>query len=327
VSGAAGGGGEASLPAIGVLGEVLVEVMRPGPDQPLDREGVFEGPFASGAPAICAAAAARLGARVRFAGVVGEDAFGRLCRRRLGDLGVDTAPLRATAQAATGVAFVAYRADGEREFVFHLPRAAAAELGPDDVDALAPASLSWLHVSGSSLGVSASMRAACEEAARRVAEAGGTVAFDPNLRAELADPAEARALCHGVLRHARVVLPSGHEAALLTGADDPRAGCRALLAGGAELVVLKRGADGCTVFTSDGPEDGADVPASAAFVRDPTGAGDVFAAALAVAILDGCTPLDAARFASAAAAEAIETLGPMEGLADRAACERRLERT
>ena len=322
----AGSRGDASLPVVGVLGEVLVEVMRPGPDQPLDREGVFEGPFASGAPAICAAAAARLGAPVRFAGVVGDDAFGRLCRRRLDELGVDTTPLRTSVTAATGVAFVAYRSDGEREFVFHLPRAAASELGPRDVDALAPASLAWLHVSGSSLGVSDPMRAACEEAARRVAEAGGTVAFDPNLRAELADPTEARALCQGVLRHARVVLPSGSEAALLTGADDARTGCRALLAQGAEVVVLKRGAEGCTVFTSDGPPAGTDVPAAPAVVRDATGAGDVFAAGLAVARLEGRSALDAARFASAAAAEAIGTLGPMEGLADRVACERRLER-
>jgi sugar/nucleoside kinase (ribokinase family) len=170
------------------------------------------------------------------------------------------------------------------------------------------------------------MRAACEDAARRVAEAGGTVAFDPNLRAELADPAEARALCDRVLRHARVVLPSGSEAELLTGEDDPRAGCRALLARGAELVVLKRGADGCTVFSEDGPPDGTDVPAPPAEVRDPTGAGDVFAAGLAVALLEGRSVLEAARFASAAAAEAIGTLGPMAGLADRAACARRLER-
>ena len=324
---AAGGGGVASPPAIGVLGEVLVEVMRRGPDQPLDREGVFAGPFASGAPAICAGAAARLGAKVRIAGVVGDDAFGRVCRRRLAELGVDTAPLRTSIDAATGVAFVAYRSDGEREFVFHRPRAAAAELGPRDVDALAPASLAWLHVSGSSLSISPSMRAACEEAARRVAGAGGTVAFDPNLRSELADPAEARALCDGVLRHARVVLPTDHEAALLSGGDDPHYGCSMLLQRGAALVVLKRGAEGCTVFTASGPENGINLPASTAVVRDPTGAGDVFAAALAVAILDGRSPVDAARFAAAAAAEAIETLGPMEGLADRAACERRLRRT
>lgn len=321
VNGPVAGGGDGSRPAIGVLGEVLVEVMRPRPNQPLDRPGPFEGPFASGAPAICAAAAAHLGSRVRFAGVVGRDAFGRACRDRLHEAGVDMSALRTVDDAATGVAFVAYRSDGEREFVFHLSHAAAAALGPRDVEALHPESLAWLHVSGSSLGVSRSMRRACEEAARRVAESGGTVAFDPNLRAELADPAEARTLCAGVMKYATVILPSGPEATLLGRGDGPAEACVSLLDAGARLVVLKRGAEGCTVFTPDGPAAGVDVPASDTQVRDPTGAGDVFAAGLAVALLEGRDPTDAARFAAAAAAVAITTLGPMEGLADRTACE------
>jgi sugar/nucleoside kinase (ribokinase family) len=319
----AAGDGPAGRPAIGVLGEVLVEVMRPEPDLPLDREGVFAGPFASGAPAIFAAAAARLGAATRFAGVVGDDPFGRLCRRRLVEHGVDVQALRTATGAATGVAFVAYRGDGGREFLFHLPRAAAAELGPADVEALRPEGLAWLHLSGSSLGVSPSMRAACEEAARRVAAAGGTVAFDPNLRAELTDPVEARAFCSAVLRHAHVVLPSDHEAALLAGTDDPREGCRRLRADGVAVVILKRGAEGCTVFADGLAVEGVDVPAVPSEVRDPTGAGDVFAAGVATASVSGASPLAAVRLGGAAAAAAIETLGPMEGLADREACARR----
>ncbi|NBC95459.1 MAG: sugar kinase [Deinococcus-Thermus bacterium] len=311
-----------SAPVLGVLGEVLVEVMRPAADQPLDQRGAFEGPFASGAPAIFAAAAAALGGTVRLAGVVGDDPFGRLCLRRLREHGVEEAGLRVAPDRTTGVAFVAYRSNGEREFVFHLSRAAAAELEPVDVEAMGTDGLTWLHVSGSSLGVSPTMRAACEAAARRVAEAGGTVGFDPNLRAELSDPAEARDLCAGLLRHARVVLPSGHEAMLLTGARDVGDGCRRLVADGAELVVLKRGADGCTLFGPAGPETGIEVPGFATQVRDPTGAGDVFAAGLAVALVEGAEPADAAAFANAAASATIGTLGPMEGLADRATCER-----
>ena len=41
------------------LGEILVEIMRPIDGGPLDRPGKFRGPFASGAPAIFAVAAAR----------------------------------------------------------------------------------------------------------------------------------------------------------------------------------------------------------------------------------------------------------------------------
>lgn len=54
-------GAPAGALAVIALGEALVEVMRPGAGQPLDRPGTFVGPLASGAPAIFAVAAARLG--------------------------------------------------------------------------------------------------------------------------------------------------------------------------------------------------------------------------------------------------------------------------
>lgn len=60
------------------IGEALVEIMRPSVGQPLDYPGEFRGPFASGAPAIFAIAAARLGLPTAFIGAVGDDAFGRL---------------------------------------------------------------------------------------------------------------------------------------------------------------------------------------------------------------------------------------------------------
>jgi hypothetical protein len=44
-------------PHIVSVGEVLVEIMRPGVGQPLDQAGDFRGPFASGAPAIFTVAA------------------------------------------------------------------------------------------------------------------------------------------------------------------------------------------------------------------------------------------------------------------------------
>ena len=43
------------------MGEMIVEIMRDGVDQPLDRAGVFKGPYPSGAPAIFIDTAARLG--------------------------------------------------------------------------------------------------------------------------------------------------------------------------------------------------------------------------------------------------------------------------
>jgi pfkB family carbohydrate kinase len=68
-----------------VVGEALVEIMRPEPGLPLDAPGPFRGPFPSGAPAIVADAAARAGVEVALVATVGDDPFGRLLLKRLSE--------------------------------------------------------------------------------------------------------------------------------------------------------------------------------------------------------------------------------------------------
>jgi sugar/nucleoside kinase (ribokinase family) len=58
-------------------------------------------------------------------------------------------------------------------------------------------------------------------------------------------------------------------------------------------------------------------------VVDPTGAGDAFAAGLAVALAEGRPLLDGVRFAHAVASFAVEAVGT-EGLADRTGVEARM---
>ncbi len=112
------------------IGEALVEIMRSQRDRPLERAAEFLGPFPSGAPAIFASAAARLGASVGFVGTVGDDPFGDCLIHRLLADGIDCSALRRVEELLTGIAFLAYKSDGSRSFVFHLPRSAAALVDP-----------------------------------------------------------------------------------------------------------------------------------------------------------------------------------------------------
>lgn len=292
------------------LGEMLVEIMRPEPDLPLDRSGPFLGPYASGAPAIFAHAVARLGVPSRFAGTCGQDAFGDVIVRTLMHARVDVQHVRRVMDETTGTAFVAYRKSGERDFVFHARRSAAAALSPSDVSEAFLADASWLHVTGTTLPLGDDIRDACYSAVTRAARHGVPISFDPNLRPELISSAEAMELCAPVLAHASVVLPSGAEACLLTGESDVADASRALLSGTVKEVVLKRGAEGCTVFDASGSQQ---VPSLEVTEVDPTGAGDTFSAAFAVARLRGQRLASAARFAAVAAARSVTAFGPMEG--------------
>ena len=70
---------------------------------------------------------------------------------------------------------------------------------------------------------------------------------------------------------------------------------------------VTRGAAGATVFQGDHRTDLAGVPAAAI---DPTGAGDTFCGTAVARILSGDHPVEAARRATAAAAEMVEAVGP-----------------
>lgn len=297
------------MPDVLIAGEALVEIMRPGKDLPLDVPGPFEGPFPSGAPAIAADAVARLGRSVGFIGAVGDDDFGRCIARKLRSDGVDTAYLQ-TVPATTAMAFVTYFSDGSRRFLFHLRGSAAERLRGDVVPDAFLSGARYLHLSGSTLATSPEVAAQCLMLIDRVLAAGGRLSFDPNFRPELLPVAEARAAFAPFVERASILLPSGPEACWLAAEDDPEAACRWLLGRGPELVVLKRGSRGCAAFTREGVVESAGLVVDEV---DPTGAGDCFAAALLVGLLEGRGIEEAARLASIAGAMAVARRGPMEG--------------
>jgi len=297
------------------IGEALVEIMRPGTGAPMDQAGTFEGPFASGAPAIFAVAAARLGKPARFIGAVGKDAFGRLLRARLGAEGVDPTWLFSVPGYATGVAFVAYAGDGSREFVFHLRYAAAGALHPDQISTECFAGATWLHISGSTLLLNENCRAACWKAVQLIKAVGGRLSFDPNLRPELLPNDQARQMMAGFLEAADLLVPTASEAHILAGLSDDDQAARALVGTGDKVVVLKRGEDGCSVYTRHHRLDSAGFTVKTV---DPTGAGDCFNAAFLFGMDSGWTLERTARFACAAGALAVTRQGPMEGAPSRA---------
>lgn len=104
-----------------------------------------------------------------------------------------------------------------------------------------------------------------------------------------------------------------------------RASCAGLIAASVRaggLVAVTAGAEPNTVLLADGGTLQVTVPAIE-HTRDDLGAGDVFAAALFVALAEGRAPEAAAAFANAAAAVRIQAAGA-RAIGDRAAIEARL---
>jgi sugar/nucleoside kinase (ribokinase family) len=297
-------------PKILTLGDLLVEVMRKELDQPLSRAADFVGPFPSGASAIFIDAAARLGGSTGYIGVAGPDDFGECVVGRLREDGVDTSHLRYAPGYTTGTAFVAYRSDGSRKFVYHLSQSAAAQLKPDDIDPAYVRGAAFVHITGSALSMNESVRQACYKAVKVVKDAGGRVSFDPNIRPELLGIDRVREIVGPVMEVCDLLLPSGAEATMLTGDADEETACRNLLARGVPIVALKRGAQGSKVFTA---AQTIEVPSLTVTEIDPTGAGDCYGGAFVVGLLEGWDLLRVARFANIVGALSVTRKGPMEG--------------
>ena len=284
-----------------VVGEALVEIMRPQPGIPLDKPGPFAGPFPSGAPAIAADAAARVGAEVSLIAAVGDDPFGRLLVDRLSADGVDTSRVRAVDDAVTGVAFVAYDEAGGREFVFHVADAAPSRIAPADLGS-APEEATWLHVSGSSLTLSEGLAETVLAAVERVLDVGGRVSFDPNLRAGSAGASAAPPGFDRLMEVASLLVPSeGELEALGTDANS--------VASTGAIVCETLGKEGARLHHDGTITTVAGIPSQEV---DPTGAGDAFAGAFLATYMRRGDPAFAAHKANAAAAAHVGALGPIE---------------
>jgi sugar/nucleoside kinase (ribokinase family) len=299
------------------VGEVLVEIMALAPGEGFRTPIRLVGPFPSGAPAIFIDQVGKLGHPCGIVSCVGADDFGRVNLERLRGDGVDVSALRIHPEAVTGSAFVRYRPDGQRDFVFNVKHSACGQIALDAAACALLDRAAHLHVMGSSL-FSPALVEANRAAIARVKARGGTVSFDPNCRKELMElPGMREALDH-VLSSADLFLPSGPELLLFTKAQEERAAIRELLGRGIRAVVLKRGAAGASYHGADGHLS---VAGHAVEEVDPTGAGDCFGATFVTCWLEGLGPERALQLANASGALAVCRKGPMEGASTRAELE------
>lgn len=302
-------------PDIICLGELLVEIMRPEVDIPHGKIGSFyRGPFPSGAPAIFIDSAARMGKPFKFStgyvGVIGDDEFGQCIIEKLRSDGVDVSHIRIAKGKTTGIAFNQYNSDGSRRFIF--AAGAAGETSPEDIKEDYFKNVKNLHIMGSGLSISENSREACYKALRiaKIQNPDVIISFDPNIRPEMLDLNTIIKICNPVLESTTILLPSGEEAEMLAGINGEHEACQRLLDMGPKIIVLKKGKDGCMIFSHNN-RDGIKISGFKANEIDPTGAGDSFGGAFIVGYLAGWNLERAAKFANAVGAKKVEFFGPM----------------
>lgn len=292
-----------------IMGEMLVEIMRTQENIALCEEGIFRGPFPSGAPAIFIDTAARLGCNTAIIGGVGRDEFGQCILDRLKVDGVDCSHVIERDEKATGVAFVTYYTDGSRKFIFHMGNTPA-------VEAKAPAitdftNVKYMHIMGCSLMSNREFAQEILKTMRMMAKQGTKISFDPNIRKELFTDNSIHEVIKEVFENTNVFLPGVEELLMITGKESVEEGINQCFENPKmEIVALKNGAKGSRIYTREGVVE---IGVYKVEQLDATGAGDCFDGAFIAALTKGKDLKEAGQMAAAAGALNAAAFGPMEG--------------
>lgn len=305
-------------PRLTVLGNINLDFSIPAARIPAKGENVVAESFElipGGKGANQAVAAARLGAEVALIGCLGADSYGRVLRKRLSHEGVNVRWVETTEEAATGTAFVLVaQADADNRIVSVL--GANLHCTPQHIEQ-AHRAFERCDFFVTSLGVP-------EETVNRAMQ----VAADCGVPA-LLDPAPLAKKPPQLWTGANVVTPNQTEAGrmvnvALTDTASALTAARKMASRGIERVALTLGAKGCLLLDEDGPRL---LPGFSVQAVDPTGAGDAFAAALAVRLAEEASLDEAATFACAAGALACTVRGAQPSLPTRDKVEALLKRT
>lgn len=292
-----------------IMGEMIVEIMRAEVDVPLDRPGIFKGPYPSGAPAIFIDTVARLGHGAGIIGGVGKDDFGKCLLERLKGDGVDCSQVLESEVCATGAAFVTYFGDGSRKFIYHMGNTPAAEAKMPVEEVLE--GVKYFHVMGCSLAAKKEFGEEILKTMRLAKKAGAKISFDPNIRKELLKDGSSLEMVKEVLSNTSVFLPGIDELLMITDQDSVEDAVKKCFENEQlEILALKKGSKGCTVYTRKETMEMGVYPVEAV---DATGAGDSFDGAFICGLLENKSMEEVLKMASAAGALNTAAFGPMEG--------------
>jgi ribokinase len=251
-----------------------------------------------------AVAAARLGAHVALIAKVGKDDRGDDIIEKLNAEGVDSQFVFRDAQTPTGISLIQVDEHGQKQMM--ISSSASQQLTKDEVEQAAE-TIRSAKILMTQLEIPFE---AAQQAIHIAHEAGVRVLLDPSPPIKLPDE---------LFQKVDVIKPDTKEAESITGIHvqdqaTAKQAAEKLLQKGVKIVAVQAGDTGDLLVWQAGE---CWLPRIPVHSIDATGAGDAFAAALAVALVEGKSLQEAGLFANATAALATTKLGGRPSLPRR----------
>lgn len=292
---------------LSVLGNINIDFVMEAERMPIPGETLIGSNLRfvpGGKAANQAVTAARLGAHVTLIGSVGRDAYGPALLENFEREGINTEHVSRRREANTGAAFITLLPDGENSILSVL--GANELITPDHVEKAA-AAIERTDMLLVQLAVPL-----------EVVDRAIQVAVDRGVPVQL-DPTPISRGLPKLWRRAYRMTPNEVEAAEIAKSpvstpQEALDAARKIRRRGVKMPLIKLGRQGALLLDDQGPRliEGYDVP-----VVDTTGAGDAFAAGLAVRCAEGAPINQAVAFANACGALACMRFGAQPSLPRR----------
>jgi ribokinase len=302
-------------PKIAILGIFVADLTfkakrLPVMGETLLSQGFVMGPGGKGSNQ--SVAAARAGGNVRFITKIGRDAFGDIAIKTWKEDGIYTSFVQQIDEAPTGAAFIFVSTDTGDNAIIVEP-GASGTVTAEDVSA-AENAIRDANVFITQLETKVEAGRRGLELARKH---GVTTVFNPAPAAKI-DPA--------IYKLCDYVTPNETEASDITGItvntiDDAKAAGNRLIEMGVGAALITLGANGALLHNA---KQSVHIPGFKVKVVETTGAGDALNGGFAVALAQGMTPADAARFGCATAALSVTKPGTAPSMPMRADIEKKL---
>lgn len=259
---------------------------------------------------------ARLEHHVTYVTKLGEDPFGKLIVKVMGDNDIGTDFVKFSKNHSTGFMLKSRVNKGDPEIFYFRRNSAASTLSPDDIHNIDFSNYKYLHLTGILPALNQTTRATSFQLIELAHKKGLIITFDPNLRPQLWENKDTMVqVINELAAKADIVLPGEGEGEILCGSRNPEAISDFYLKRGVKAVVTKLGSRGAFLATHTERfiVEGFTVDK----VVDTVGAGDGFATGVVSALMENLTMEQAVRRGNAIGAIQVASRGDNDGLPNR----------